>query len=341
MRILVAISGGVDSAVSAYLLKKAGHEVLTAHFLTSERGASAAEDAKRVAAALGVQCEIRDLRERFEETVVKPFVEEYLRARTPNPCVNCNPNFKFRELLSLADEMDCEMAATGHYARIERDENGRAHLMAAANLKKDQSYFLSRLGYDQISRIIFPLGGMTKDEVREIAAKAGIPVAQKRDSQEICFIPNDDYEAFLKERAPESFEPGVILDTNGREAGSHVGLPAYTIGQRKKIGAHCVRKYVVRLDKAENLVVIGDNEDLLKKEVLLEDMAWLQPPRGESFPAECKIRSTSLPKKCGVKLLPGGKALIEFAEPERAVTPGQAGVVYLSGEVLGEGTISG
>lgn len=341
MRILVAISGGVDSAVSAYLLKKAGHEVLTAHFLTSERGCAAAEDAKRVAAALGVECVLKDLRERFEETVVKPFIKEYLQARTPNPCVNCNPNFKFRELLSLADELECEMAATGHYARIERDIAGRAHLLAAANWKKDQSYFLSRLSYDQISRIVFPLGGMEKEEVREIAAKAGLPVARKRDSQEICFIPNDDYEAFLKERVPDSFKPGVICDVSGREAGTHVGLPAYTIGQRKKIGAHCVRKYVVRIEKQENRVIIGENEDLLKKEALLEDMAWLQPPPGEEFNAECKIRSTSLPKKCRVKILSKEKVLIEFAEPERAVTPGQAGVVYCSGEVLGEGTIGG
>lgn len=340
MRILVAISGGVDSAVSAYLLKKAGHEVLTAHFLTSERGVSAAEDAKRVAAALGVRCEIKDLREKFEETVVRPFVKEYLRARTPNPCVNCNPNFKFRELLSLADELECERAATGHYARIERDPAGRAHLLPAADLKKDQSYFLSRLSYDQISRIIFPLGDLIKEEVRKIAAQAGIPVAEKRDSQEICFIPNDDYESFLKARAPESFKPGVICDTSGRDLGSHVGLPAYTIGQRKKIGAHCARKYVIRLEREANRVVIGDNEDLFKGEALLEDVVWLQPPPGDSFSAECKIRSTSPPKPCTVRILRSGEALLEFAEPERAVTPGQAGVIYRSGEVLGEGTIS-
>lgn len=341
MRVLVAISGGVDSAVSAYLLGKQGCEVLAAHFLTSDKGLAAAEDAKRVAEALKIRLVVKDLRETFEERVVRPFVREYLRARTPNPCVNCNPNFKFRELLAIADEEGCQMAATGHYARIVRDpKGGRARLFAAANVKKDQSYFLSRLSPEQLSRLVFPLGEMTKEEVRQIAAEAGIPVAQKRDSQEICFIPNDDYEAFLRERAPEAFVPGPIRDVSGEEAGCHCGLPAYTVGQRKKIGAHRVRKYVVRIDKGENAVVIGGNEDLMRKEVPLEDVSWLEEPDSDSFSAECKIRSTSPPKPCRVKILPGGKALVEFAEPERAVTPGQAGVLYRSGEVLGEGTIS-
>lgn len=335
MKIAVAISGGVDSAVSALLLKEAGHDVLLCHFLMSDAGSLGAEDAKRVAEHLKLPFFLLDLRSEFESCVVKPFIDEYLFARTPNPCVNCNPNFKFKNLIAFADRESCDKVATGHYAVV---KDGR--LFQAKNIKKDQSYFLSRLFPEQIRRIVFPLGEYVKEEVRRIAGEKGIPVAAKHDSQEICFIPGDDYEAFLREREPGSFVPGDIVDTEGNVVGEHVGLPSYTIGQRKKIGAHLVRKYVVKIDKENNRVVIGGNEDLEQKIVTLSDTRWLVKPESETFEAEAKIRSVSTPKKCLVRVLPAGLTELEFALPERAVTPGQTGVIYLSGEVLGAGTIT-
>lgn len=335
MRIAVAISGGVDSSVCAKLLLEEGHEVVLCHFLMSDKGEAAVPDAKRVAEFFGLPFVLKDLRSAFEERVVAPFIREYLNARTPNPCVLCNPTFKFRELIAAADEAGCELAATGHYAVV---RDGR--LFEAKDLKKDQSYFLARLSHEQLKRIVFPLGGFSKPEVREIAKAAGIPVAEKHDSQEICFIPGDDYEAFLKTRAPEAFSPGEIVDTEGRAVGEHVGLPAYTIGQRKKIGAHCERKYVVKIDKENNRVTIGGNEDLARKEVLLEEVSFILPAAEKTFRAAAKIRSTSPPKPCLVSVLERGRASLVFDEPERAVTPGQTGVIYLSGEVLGAGTIT-
>lgn len=336
MKIAVAISGGVDSAVSALLLKEAGHDVLLCHFLMSDAGSLGAEDAKRVAEHLKLPFFLLDLRSEFESCVVKPFIDEYLFARTPNPCVNCNPNFKFKNLIAFADRESCDKVATGHYAVV---KDGR--LFQAKNIKKDQSYFLSRLFPEQIRRIVFPLGEYVKEEVRRIAGEKGIPVAAKHDSQEICFIPGDDYEAFLRERAPESFVPGDILDTEGNVVGKHVGLPSYTIGQRKKIGAHLVRKYVVRIDREKNSVIIGGNEDLEQKIVTLSDTRWLVKPESETFEAEAKIRSVSTPKKCLVRVLPEGLTELEFALPERAAAAGQAGVIYRSGEVLGAGIIKG
>ena len=335
MRIAVAISGGVDSAVTAQLLSKDGHEVVLCHFLMSDAGEKSALDAKRVAEHLKLPFFLLDLRSEFESCVVQPFIKEYLLAHTPNPCVYCNPNFKFKNLIAFADREGCAKVATGHYAVV---KDGR--LFQAKNQKKDQSYFLSRLSVEQLNRIVFPLGEYTKEEVRKLAAEWSIPVAAKHDSQEICFIPGDDYEAFLRARAPESFIPGEILDTAGNKCGTHVGLPSYTIGQRKKIGAHCVRKYVVRIDKENNRVIIGGNEDLEQKTVLLTDTRWLVKPTSETFEAEAKIRSVSAPKKCLVKVLPDGRTELEFALPERAAARGQAGVIYLSGEVLGAGIIT-
>ena len=339
MKILVAVSGGVDSAVCALLLKNQGHEVSLVHFVMHKAGVKNLPDVRRVAEVLQLPLYEKFLEAEFEEKVTKFFISEYLSGRTPNPCVRCNPTFKFFQLLALGDELGCEKVATGHYAKVTVDAEGKPHLWEGDNPKKDQSYFLSGLSAEQLKRVVFPLAGYCKDETRRKACEAGIPVAQKKDSQEICFVPNDDYPAFLLQRAPEAFKPGPICDVTGTKTGEHAGLPYYTIGQRKGIGAHCARKYVVRLDAENNTVIIGDNSDLITSEVKLGNFHWINEKPEKSFWAKAKIRSTSPPKECEVILKKENTVLLRFKEPERAAAPGQAGVVYAAGEVLGAGTI--
>ena len=342
MHVLVAMSGGVDSSVTAAILRDDGHRVTGFTFMIAgydaEKVNRSIRDARRVAAHLGIPHYVTDVTDQFTCSVVEPFVQEYARGRTPNPCTICNRVLKFKLLLDAARDIGADAVATGHYARIERDDSNLCHLKTGIDSSRDQSYFLFNLSQAQLQRSIFPLGDWHKSAIRKKADLLKLPVADKPDSQEICFIPHDDYSRFIKEKYPHTLKPGDIVDTKGIYLGSHPGIQFYTIGQRKGIGAHAGRKYVVRIDAANNRIVIGDNDDLFRSELRLRHCNWIVPPSASEFRAAAKIRSTSPPALCTVICNPDYITL-RFDQPQRAITPGQAGVVYLADELLGGGFI--
>ena len=342
MHILVAMSGGVDSSVTAALLLKEGHQVSGFTFMVADCSAekvnSALTDARRVAEALDIPHHTADVSQEFTRKVIEPFVAEYAQGRTPNPCTICNRVLKFKTLIEKAEEVGADMIATGHYAQITRDPGSLCHLKRGLDLSRDQSYFLFNLRQDQLQKTLFPLGNQHKTDIRKTAEALNIPVADKPDSQEICFIPDDDYPAFIRTQYPETLKPGEIVDLSGTVVGSHEGIQFYTIGQRKGIGAHTERKYVVQIDAAHNRIVIGGNDDLLRKEFIIQSVNWIVPPPAKAFVAAAKIRSTTPPLLCGIEQREN-ETVITFEDPQRAITPGQAGVVYLGEEVIGGGFI--
>ena len=359
MRIGVAMSGGVDSSVTAALLKAQGHEVLgltmKLWFCPPEPGGEEprarrvlccsprnTQDAQAVCAKLGLEHRVVGLAAEFEEQVIKPFVSEYLRGRTPNPCVRCNRHLKFRLLAREARRLGCEALATGHYARMDIDPpTGLRRLRAAADADRDQSYFLFAVSQEQLAFLRFPLGELAKTEVRRQAAELGLRVAAKPDSQEVCFIPDQDHRRFLRERRPEAFRPGPILHVDGRELGRHDGLPGYTIGLRKGLRVSWREPlYVVDLDLKRNAVVLGPESSLLASGLQARSLHWIAgAPPAESFRAAAQIRYRSPPHPCSLRLAPGDTAQVLFDSPVRAVTPGQA-VVFRQGDVvLGGGWI--
>lgn len=355
--VVVAMSGGVDSSVAAALLKEQGLDIFgmtmnlfalpkaacASEELRSCCGAAARRDAGRVAAVLGIPYYIADFRRTFDRAVISDFIKEYRSGRTPNPCLRCNRFVKFGPLLRRASRLGAARIATGHYARVEFDKtSGRWRLLKAVDSDKDQSYFLYALRQEELARTIFPLGGLRKSEVRALAGRFDLPVARKPESQEICFVPDDDYAAFLRERIPEAFRPGEIVDTAGRTIGRHDGLLNYTIGQRKGMGIAAPRPlYVVALDAATNTVVAGPNEALFKSRLAVSDVNWVSIA-GIDGPkaAEVKIRSRHEGAPATLVPGPGGSVVVEFAEPQRAITPGQAAVFYDGAIVLGGGTIA-
>ncbi len=345
LHILIAMSGGVDSSVAAALLKEKGHRVtgVTLSIASSEIcGHDALEksvhDARRVAEFLDIPHHVIDVSETFTETVVEPFVQEYSRGRTPNPCVRCNRLLKFKTLIEAVDSLGADKVATGHYARIERAADDLCHLHMGIDANRDQSYFLFYLSQDQLRHVLFPLGSWKKDAIRLKAKDIELPVADHPDSQEICFIPDDNYAGFIRRNYPETLRPGEILNVSGAVTGRHDGIQFYTIGQRKGIGAHGKRKFVVGIDGETAAVVIGDDEDLWHKEMRLQEMNWIVPPPSTRFVAAAKIRSTTPPAPCDVILEDEGVRIV-FSEPQRAITPGQAGVIYAGDEALGGGFI--
>jgi tRNA-specific 2-thiouridylase len=350
------MSGGVDSSVAAALLREAGREVIgltmnlfglpravcASEELRSCCGASARRDAGAVAAALGIPFYTADFRRTFEKAVIEDFVAEYARGRTPNPCLRCNRFVKFGPLLRRAGRLGATAVATGHYARVERDAgSGRWLLRKGLDPDKDQSYFLFPLTQAVLARTLFPVGSLRKPEVRALAEKWGLPVAHKPESQEICFVPDDDYAGFLRARAPEAFRPGAIFDLAGRPLGRHAGIAHYTIGQRKGLGIAAPRPlYVVGIDAAANRITAGPNEALFRRSLIVEDLHWvgiagLAAPR----PASVKIRYRHAEAKAVLHPEDGGRIAVEFERPQRAVTPGQAAVFYEGDVVLGGGTI--
>ncbi len=345
MRVLVALSGGVDSSVAAALLLEAGHEVegitlvQTCHPDPGAGCCSDSGDAQRVAEQLGIPHQALDYTDIFCREVIQPFAAAYRRGLTPNPCIECNRRVRFGKLLAEAERRGCAALATGHHARLRRDAAG-GHLLRGTDPAKDQSYVLYMLGQGQLARLAFPVGEMTKDEVRRRARELGLGTADKAESQDLCFVGTGGYRAFLRAQFPEAAQPGPIKDLAGREVGRHDGVAGFTIGQRRGLGvALGEARYVVGIRPDTATVVIGGPEDLLSAGCRVGEASWVagHPPEGNGLTA--KVRYLTPPAPVLLEPGAGGEWLLRFEEPQAAVTPGQAAVLYRGEEVLGGGTI--
>lgn len=353
-RIVVAMSGGVDSSVAAALYKEQGHEVIGITMqiwdyskFTAPDGETFGSccslddvyDARRVADQLGIPFYVVNFEEHFQRTVIDKFCDDYFAGRTPNPCVLCNQVLKFELLLRKARELEADWLATGHYAQsIYAD--GRYQLHKGLDPNKDQSYFLYTLTQEQFSRVRFPLGGLTKEEVREHAARFNLRVAEKPESQDICFVPDGDYVRFLEEERGSGAMNGEIVHVSGQVLGRHQGTYRYTIGQRKGLGLSWPEPlYVVDIDAENKQVIVGEKQHLQRRELLISDVNWFIPTPTEPFSASCRIRYRHQEQPAQILPLTDGQVKIIFDQPQTGVTPGQAAVIYRADEVLGGGTI--
>ncbi len=345
---MVAMSGGVDSSVTAALLAEQGYHVegMTMRLWREgsegdDAAAGPAERARSVCRFLSITHHEVDLRDDFYRQVVQHFVQEYARCRTPNPCLSCNRLFKFGTLLRIARELGCQALATGHYARTSHDEAGW-HLLCATDQRKDQSYFLYSLGQEQLGQVLFPLGTWTKEQVRERARAWGLPVAEQAESQDICFLRDGDYRRFLSEHLGEAVQPGPIYNREGQWLGQHRGLAFYTVGQREGLGIAAARPYyVLALDSSRNALLVGHAEELGHRALVAEEMHYVADralPEGYSI--EAKIRHRAHRAPAHVWPSPDGRARIVFERPLRDIAPGQAVVIYGGLEVLGGGIIA-
>ncbi len=355
-RIVVGMSGGVDSSVAAALLVEDGYDVVgvtlrvwpwkEASEATERFGsccsAETVDDARGVARRLGIPYYLLNTEDAFDRAVINRFVDEYRRGRTPVPCVACNRDLKFGSLLQRARAWDAGAVATGHYARITRDDTGRWQLRKAADPAKDQSDFLWPLTQAQLSAARFPVGHLTKSAVREHARRLGLVTADKPESQEICFIPDDDYRGFLRRRDPGMFRPGHIVDTTGDFRGRHSGIANFTIGQRRGLGlAESTPRYVVDLDPETNTVVVGGAGDLERDRLVATDVNFIAGDAPIApIRVEAKIRHRHVPAAATVEARGDGTATVVFDEPQRAITPGQSVVWYQGDLVVGGGVIA-
>ncbi|MGO8987621.1 MAG: tRNA 2-thiouridine(34) synthase MnmA [bacterium] len=352
-RVVVAMSGGVDSSTTAWLLKQKGYEVIGATMcigMTDKTqggparccGIADIEDARRVALELEIPFYVFHLREEFEKEVVQYFCEEYAKGKTPNPCILCNEKVKFGSFLKRALELEADFIATGHYARLDFDERiGHYLLRKGVDQKKDQSYVLFSLTQDQFRHTLFPLGELRKEEVRKKALQRGLRVHDKPDSQEVCFIQESSYHSFLSERLEKSFEPGPMVDRKGNILGRHKGIPFYTIGQRR--GLHLAKGkplYVIGIDREKNTIIIGEEEEVYGDTFIVESVNWIVPRERIPFhQTQVKIRYNHPGSEAGLSPKGEGELEVKFKSPQKAITPGQAAVFYDGDTVLGGGWI--
>jgi tRNA-specific 2-thiouridylase len=347
-RVCIAMSGGVDSSVAAALLKDEGYDVVgismrlyNSPYKKGNKGGCCTprdmDDARRVAEALDIPYYLFDYGREFDERVIQPFVDDYLHGRTPNPCVRCNQDVKFDLLFKEATALGCELLATGHYARKFQRTDGLWSLEQAIDPNKDQSYFLFGVSQHELSRILFPLGGMHKDEVRAIAKAKGLPIFDKPDSQEICFVAGGSYVDVVRKHAGDKNRPGKIVDESGAELGTHDGFFQYTVGQRRGLGSlGAEKKYVLRVLPDEGTVVVGDKVDLVSTEAQIKETRWTIVPKPDQD-VFVKLRYRMNPVRARVELHDGARATLRFLEPAPKAAPGQAAVIYDGESALGGG----
>lgn len=350
------MSGGTDSSVAALLLKEQGYDIIGMTFrsfdsisnacMEKEKGCCNVDsifEAKKLATELGFEHKILDIRELFDKTIIQNFIDEYMSGSTPNPCVLCNKIVKWGKMIEEADKLNCDYLATGHYSQV-LYKNGRYFLQKGFDELKDQSYFLWKLSQDNLARTIFPLGELTKSEVREIARKKNYEkIANKKESQEICFIPDDDYRRFLRERVTDidkKIGEGNFIDINGKILGKHKGYPFYTIGQRKGLEiAMGYPVYVLDINPQDNTITLGNTDELLKKEIWIKEINMMKYAEiKEEKEALCKIRYRNKAEKCRV-IQHNDKIKIIFNNPVSAITPGQSAVIYEENDIIAGGII--